>query len=56
MILAGYHEVISRCGEDDPRSGVGLFVKDTLQYKKREDISVFVPINIILVLVSMRHY
>ncbi len=43
LCLPGYHELIARCRDDGPRGGVGLFMKDTLNYKIREDISVFIP-------------
>lgn len=43
LCLPGYHDLISRCREDGPRGGVGLFIKDALNYKIREDISVFIP-------------
>jgi len=41
--LTGYHNIISRHREDGPRGGVGLFIKDNLIYKLRDDISVFIP-------------
>ncbi len=41
--LPGYHDLISRCREDGHRGGVGLFIKDTLQYKIRDEIGVFIP-------------
>jgi hypothetical protein len=43
LSLPGYHKLISRCREDGPRGGVGLFIKETLNYIIREDISVFIP-------------
>ena len=43
LSLPGYHDLISRCREDGPRGGVGLFVKDKLNYTIRDDISVFIP-------------
>ena len=39
--LPGYHDLISRCRTDVSRVGVGLFNKDNMQYKIREDLSVF---------------
>ena len=41
--LEGYHNIISKCRDDGPRGGVGMFIKSTLNYKIREDISVFIP-------------
>ena len=38
--LPGYHDLISRCRTDGSRGGVGLF-KDNIQYKIRQDLSVF---------------
>ena len=43
LSLPGYHELISRCRDDGPRGGVGLFIRDNINYKIREDISSFVP-------------
>ncbi len=42
LCLPGYHELIARSRDDGPRGGVGLFIKQTLNYKIREDISVFI--------------
>ena len=41
--LSGYQNFISRCREQGNRGGVGLFIKDSINYKIREDISVFIP-------------
>ena len=41
--IEGYHNIILKCRDDGPRGGVGMFIKSTLNYKIREDISVFVP-------------
>jgi len=41
--LSGYQELISRCRDDGPRGGVGLFVRDGINFKIREDICVFLP-------------
>jgi len=41
--LAGYHNLLSSCRDDSPRGGVGIFVKDNINYKIRDDISVFIP-------------
>jgi len=41
--LTGYHNIISQHREDGPRGGVGLFIKNILIYKNRDDISVFIP-------------
>ncbi len=43
LCLPGYHALISLCRDDGPRGGVGLFMKNDLNYKIREDISVFIP-------------
>ena len=43
LSLDGYHKLISRCRWEGTRDGVGLFIKDTLNYTIREDISVFIP-------------
>ena len=41
--LSGYHKLISRCREDGPRGGVGLFIREHINIIIREDISVFIP-------------
>ena len=41
LILPGYHDLISRCRIDGSRGGFGLFIKDNIQYKIRQDLSVF---------------
>ena len=43
--LPGYHPFITRCREinDDNRGGVGLFVRESMDYKIRDDLSVFIP-------------
>lgn len=41
--LTGYHNILSRCREDGPRGGVGLFIKENLVYKIRNDLGVFIP-------------
>ena len=43
--LPGYHDIISRCREptDDNRGGVAIFIKETINYKICNDLSVFIP-------------
>ena len=41
--LTGYQNLITRTREDDVHGGVGLFIKDGLDYKIRDDLSVFIP-------------
>lgn len=41
--LKGYHSIVGRHREDGPRGGVGLFIKDNINFIIREDISVFIP-------------
>ena len=41
--LQGYHTIIGRNRDDGPRGGVGLFIKDNINFIIREDISVFIP-------------
>ena len=43
LSLPGYHKLITRCRQNGLRGGVGLFIKDTINYSIREDISVFIP-------------
>ena len=39
----GYNNIISRYREDEPRGGVGFFIKDDLTSKQRDGIEVFIP-------------
>ncbi len=39
--LPGYHNLITRCRIDGSRGGVGLFINESVQYKIREDLSIF---------------
>ena len=39
--LPGYHNPIIRSRTDGIRGGVGLFIKDSFQFKIREDLSIF---------------
>ena len=41
--LDGYHDLISRNRESDYRGGVGLFIKQSIQFKVCNDLSVFIP-------------
>ena len=43
IVLPGYHNIITRCRNEDGRGGVGLFIKDSINFKVREDLSVFIP-------------
>ena len=43
IFLPGYHSLITRCRDDGPRGGVGLFIKEGISYKIRNDISLFIP-------------
>ena len=43
LTLPGYHSIVARCRDDGGRGGVGLFVKDTVKFKIREDLNVFTP-------------
>ena len=43
LALTGYHKLIKRCREDDSHGGVGLFVKENINIKLREDLSIFIP-------------
>ena len=42
LSLPGYHDMLTRCREDGARGGVGLFVKDNINYIVRDDLSVFI--------------
>ena len=41
--LPGYTKLISRNRDDDSRGGVGLYVKDNINFTLRNDLSVFIP-------------
>ena len=41
--LPGYHPLVSCCREDGPRGGVGLFIKENINFHIRNDINVFLP-------------
>ena len=43
--LNGYHNILykTRCDTSDGHGGVGLYINETFDYFKREDISVFIP-------------
>jgi hypothetical protein len=43
--LPGYHDFVTRCrgDNDDCRGGVALFIKETVDFKIRNDLSVFIP-------------
>ena len=41
--IPGFHKLIARNRDDGPRGGVGIFIKEHLNYVIREDISVFIP-------------
>ena len=43
LSLPGYHDLLTRCREDGARGGVGLFVKDNINYIVRDNLSVFIP-------------
>ena len=43
LFLPGYHELITKCRDDGFRGGVGIFIKENINYKLREDLSVFIP-------------
>ena len=42
LSLPGFHDLITRNRNDDNRGGVGLFIKDNINFKIREDLSVFI--------------
>jgi len=43
IVLPAYHNTITRCRNDEGRGSVDLFLKDTIRFKVREDLSVFIP-------------
>ena len=45
IALPGYHKLITRCreGKSGRRGGVGIFINESIDYKVREDLTVFIP-------------
>ncbi len=43
LSLPGYHELITKTRNDDTHGGVGLFIKENINYKIRDDLSGFIP-------------
>ena len=41
--LPGFQNIITRCRESGSRGGVGLFIKDNINFKIRDDLSTFIP-------------
>ena len=41
--LPFYHKLITKTRQNNSRGGVGLFVKDNIEFSIREDLSVFIP-------------
>ena len=41
--LTGFHDIIYRCRENSNQGGVAMFIKDSIKYKIRDDLSVFIP-------------
>jgi len=44
----GFQNLITRCRDDDSNGGVGLLIKENINFKIRGDISVFSPPRIII--------
>ena len=43
LSLPGYHNIIARVRDDNSRGGVGFFIKENIKFRKREDLSLFIP-------------
>ena len=41
--LEGYHDIVSRNRKEGRKGGIGLFINETIKFKVRDDISVFIP-------------
>jgi hypothetical protein len=41
LAIPRYDGIVAHCRDDDDRADVGLFVKDIINFKIREDLSVF---------------
>jgi len=43
LSLPGYHQLMMRYRDDGARGGVGIFIREDINFKIREDIGVFTP-------------
>ena len=41
--IPGFHNIIAHCRETGSTGGVGLFIKENINYKVRDDLSTFIP-------------
>ncbi len=41
--LPGYHNILTKTREDRRGGGVGIFVKENINFRIREDLSTFIP-------------
>jgi hypothetical protein len=41
--LPGFHDIITRTRKDSVRGGVGLFLNENINFKVRDDLSIFIP-------------
>ena len=55
--IDGYHELEKKTRANGGKGGVGFYVKNTIQYKPRLDISVFIPhiIETYFIEINLRH-
>jgi len=43
VIISEYHNNITWCRNNDVRCGMGLLINDSINFKVREDLYVFIP-------------
>ena len=43
LSLPDYHDIITQTRDDDSRGGVAFFVRDDINFKVRDDLSVMIP-------------
>jgi len=43
LYIPGFQKLLMRCRPDSIRGGIGLFIKEGIDYRVRDDLSVFIP-------------
>ena len=43
QIFNGYHPLLAKTRENSKNGGVGLFIKNDIQYEERPELSIFIP-------------
>ena len=55
--LPGYHDLLSKTRTNSNRGGVGIYIKNNIQYSVRDDLSIFIPniIESIFIEIKVKH-